>query len=401
MKKWYKLDNIGTFYSLTSNSSIAKVFRYSVFLNEEIDPKTLQLSLNKTLETFPNFNVNLKKGFYWYYLSESTKQNKVTKENLPVCFKIYKNEHDLLYRVSYYKNKINLEISHILSDGKGTIEFLKLLITNYISLKYNIENNYINKSSEQNKTENSFKKYNKKEKQTKKEKIKIYKYKGKHKINRPIFMESHLPLDKIIKLSKQYNTTITILLLSILIYSFKDTMNTRDLNKYIKIDIPVDLRNFFNSKTTMNFFGLTNVTYKLNTNDSLIEIINEITKQFKQKLSERVNKMVSFEKNIFCRIVPLFIKRIVLNIIDKFTSNMSTTCLSNLGLITLDKDIEKYIKYITVNTNPTNFQFTICSFKNDLSIGVSSIYTNNDIIKNFFRYFTSNNIDVKIDVSEV
>jgi len=88
----------------------------------------------------------LKKGFFWYYLDETRKKCKITKENLPVCFKIYNNSDDFLYRISYYQKKINFEVSHILSDGRGSIEFFKLLLTNYISIKYNlnlssIENN--------------------------------------------------------------------------------------------------------------------------------------------------------------------------------------------------------------------------------------------------------------------
>ena len=127
-KKWYKLDNIGKFYASIKNTKTPKVFRYSAVLKEDIDKEILQDALNKTIEIFTNFNVNLKRGLFWYYLDETNKKNIVTEENLPICFKIYNNSDDFLYRVSYFKRKINLEMSHILSDGKGGIEFLKLLI---------------------------------------------------------------------------------------------------------------------------------------------------------------------------------------------------------------------------------------------------------------------------------
>jgi len=108
MKKWYKLDNVGKFYASTSNSIIPKVFRYSAYLYENINEDILQIALNKTIEIFPNFNVNLKRGFFWYYLDETSKQNKVTKENLPICFKLYNNSDDYLFKVTYYKKKINI-----------------------------------------------------------------------------------------------------------------------------------------------------------------------------------------------------------------------------------------------------------------------------------------------------
>lgn len=407
MRKWYKLDNIGTFYSLTTSNKVSKVFRFSSLLKEEVDKSLLQQALDKTIETFPNFNVNLRRGFYWYYLDEATKTNKVTKENLPICFKIYNNSDDFLYRVIYYKKKISLEVSHILSDGRGSIEFFKLLITNYICLKYKIKGNFTNDNSALEKAEDSFSKYYKKYKISNKPKIKIYRYKGRKLRNQTRFMECHLELNKVLKLSKKYNTTLTIFLLSVLIYSFKDKLNVSDFNKSIKIDIPVDLRNYFKSTTSMNFFGLSSINYKFSSmEDTLEDIIKSVSKQFKEninanKLSERVNLMVSLEKNWFCRLVPIFIKEPAINLIDKIIMKRSTTSLSNVGIIKLDDKIEEYITSISAITSTQGFQFTICSFKDDLCIGISNRYINNDIIKNFCRYFSHNNIKTSIDVSEV
>ena len=80
---------------------------------------------------------------------------------------------------------------------------------------------------------------------------------------------------------------------------------------------------------------------------------------------------------------------------------MSTTCLSNIGKIEFNKEISKYINNISVLTSTNNFQFTICSHKEDLSIGISSKYKYNNIIKNFCCFFPKNNIDININVSEV
>ena len=67
----------------------------------------------------------------------------------------------------------------------------------------------------------------------------------------------------------------------------------------------------------------------------------------------------------------------------------------------MDKRIEEYVKSMSVITSTNGFQFTICSFKDDLCIGISSRFINNDIIKNFCRYFSNNDMKVSIDVSEV
>ena len=263
IKTWYKLDNVGKFYASIKNTKIPKVFRYSAILVDDIDENILQEALNNTTEVFTNFNVNLKRGLFWYYLDETSKINKVLKENLPVCFKLYNNSDDFLYRVSYYKRKINFEVSHIISDGRGSVEFFKLLLTNYVNIKYNLNiDTSINNSSALEKTEDSFTKYYQKVKKTKKEKQIPYIYNAKKYKNQTRFMECNINVKDVLKIAHQYNTTLTGILVSILIFSFKDELKLSDMGKYIKIDIPVDLRNYFKSSSSMNFFGLTTISYK-------------------------------------------------------------------------------------------------------------------------------------------
>ena len=411
-KKWYRLDNVGHFYSSLKNAKIPQVFRYSAVLEEDIDKDILQSALNKTIEIFPNFNVNLRKGFFWYYLDETSKIYQVTEENLPICFKLYKSSDDFLYRVSYYKKKINFETSHILSDGRGSIEFFKLLITNYINEKYDLKiDTTKNNKSTLEKTEDSFDKYyqklksNKDEKPVKKQKP--YLFKGKKFNDQTLFMECHMSAKKIKDLALKYDTTLTALLTAILIYSFKDEMKLSDMDKYVKIDIPVDLRGYFKSSSSMNFFGVTTISYKFNSKEDTIEdIIKEVNEQLKENLKKenlikRVNMMVSLEKNWFCKVAPFFIKDIVLTIANKIASRLGTTCFSNLGVVKLDKEIEDRVKSISVITSTTGFQFTSCTLKNDLCLGISSRYVHNDVIMNFCRFLSSNDIDIKIDVSEV
>ena len=51
-------------------------------------------------------------------------------ENQPPCTAIYGGDrkNELLYRVSYYGCRINLEMFHALSDGNGGFLFLKTIV---------------------------------------------------------------------------------------------------------------------------------------------------------------------------------------------------------------------------------------------------------------------------------
>ena len=247
-RKWYKLDNVGKLYAGAFNASFPKVFRYSAILKDEIDKKILEEALQKTLVIYPNFNVNLRKGIFWYYLNETEKVNKIKEENLPVCYRLYNCSDDFLYRVSYYKCKINLEISHILSDGRGSMEFFKELVTNYCMIRYNlkIKEKKINPSQIE-KAEDSFSKYYTKSKKLQIKRKKVYIYNGKKYRNSTRYMECHLDVNKVLEMAHEYNTTLTVFLVSVLIYAIKDVMNVSEYSKYIKIEIPVDFRTYFKS----------------------------------------------------------------------------------------------------------------------------------------------------------
>ncbi len=406
-KNWYKLDNVGKFYSSIADKEYQQVFRYSITLKDKIEESLLQKALENTIEIFESFNVNLKKGLFWYYLEETNKKYKVTPENLPICFKIYNSSSDFLYRVTFYNKRINFEISHILSDGRGSIEFFKTLVNNYLKLKYNIEIDPNTASSSIEKSEDSFAKYYKKTKNTSENISNIYLYKGQKHLNKTRYLEAHLPVNEIINLAHKENATLTSLLVSVLIYSMKDVMSESELKKNIKIDIPVDLRQYFKSFSSKNYFGLASVTYKFNSReDTLEDVITSVNNQFKKNLTpeeliKRVNKMVAFERNILCRITPIFLKNIALKIINFFSNRMSTSCVSNIGKIEFSESASSYIENVNILTSTPSFQITICSFKNDLSIGISSKYKYNEIIKNFCNYFSKQGIKMTINVSEV
>ena len=402
MRKWYRLDSLAKYYTSNIHGE-QKVFRYSAMLEDNIDKDILQQALDKTIYIYKNFNVNLKRGLFWYYFNESSDVVRVMEENLPICFNLYNSSEDFLYRVSYYKNKINLEVSHMLSDGRGTLGFFKSLLTNYVSLKYKIKIEEEQVGASWNEmTENSFQKYYKKVKRIKKEKDKTYIYKGKKYRNQTRFMECYMDATKLLNIAHSYNTSITALLTSMLIYSFKDVMKLSDMNKYIKIDIPVDLRGFYKSSSSQNFVGICSISYKFNSKDDTLEdVIRSVDNQFKteiteEKINQKVNSLVAVENNPFCRFVPLFIKTRVISLGKKILVSNASTCLSNVGVIEMDNNIKQKIKTISAMISTEDFQFTICTFNNTLCLTISSAYVTNDIIKNYCRSFSNMGVDVTI-----
>lgn len=402
-KKWFKLDNAAKIFPPVSNKKDPKVFRFVCVLKENIDKNILQESVNEALNFFPNFRSILKKGFFWHYL-ETTDFNPIIKEEKKdICSPIYnKNKKKLLFRVNYYKNRINLEVYHALTDGTGALEFLKTIVHIYISKKYNIEEfNFDYDASINEKSSDSFNKYYKFQLNKIEKSNKVYQIKG-DKLNKIRVINGCMNTKNLIDLAHKYNTTLTGLIVSIYILAIKENMDLKDENKFITIDIPVNLRKYFKSQTARNFFSV--IKLKYNGSDNLEDIIKYVDKNLKKELKKdnlfkTMNKYATFEHNFLIRLIPLFVKNFILKIIIKFVKTTST--VTNLGIIKVDDSIKDYIDSFEVYVSTDKMQISMCSYLDKLNISFTSIFDNMDIIKNFYRKLSSFGIDIIISSNNV
>ena len=136
--RWEKLDNTAHLFPVIAGESMSNVYRISVTLSELIDPELLQQALDIVLPKIDGFNMRLIRGVFWYYFEENGKPApKVKKESAFPCRFIQQNKnHSYLFRVTYYKYRINLEVFHVLADGMGGINFLKELTYQYLRLAH-------------------------------------------------------------------------------------------------------------------------------------------------------------------------------------------------------------------------------------------------------------------------
>ena len=120
-----------------STKNDTRVFRFYCELKEMIEPKLLQLALDRTVETYPIFLSVIRKGVFWSYLEKSSLHPCVREEYKEPCSRIYiKDKKSLLFEVTYYKKRINFEVFHVLTDGTGATEFLRELVKNYLYLAH-------------------------------------------------------------------------------------------------------------------------------------------------------------------------------------------------------------------------------------------------------------------------
>ena len=236
--EWTRLDNASKIFPATCNYRDTKVFRLVCELNDEVEPEILQQALDLTIESFPLHQSVLRRGVFWYYFEPSDLHPDVEIESNPICAPIYyKDKKSLLYRVFYYNRRINLEIFHALSDGTGALWFFQALIHNYILLKYKDtysgnEPKLLYNSSISEKTDDSFGRhfigeniFKKKNRDIHEKKKKAYHVSGSRIEEKRIkLIEGSMSLNDIIEEAHKYNTTITIFLSSLFIYSISKQM---------------------------------------------------------------------------------------------------------------------------------------------------------------------------------
>lgn len=52
---WYKMDNASVMYSSLQKEEYSAIYRFSAYMDEEVDPEALQRALEPVLRRFPGF----------------------------------------------------------------------------------------------------------------------------------------------------------------------------------------------------------------------------------------------------------------------------------------------------------------------------------------------------------
>ena len=227
----------------------------------------------------------------------------------------------------------------------------------------------------------------------------------KYHENRLKIIEGIVSVKKVLDLAKSYDVSLTVYLASVLIKSIGDAMDVKDWGKDIAIAIPVNLRNYYPSYTVRNFFNAVNVRYNYNGED-LVDIIKEIDKQLKVSLSKenirnKMNSMARLEDIFVIRLIPIFIKDFILKYAYKFSDFSETMTLSNVGVINMPDAYQSYIDYFSVFMSTSRIQLCLCSYLDNLVFSFTSQFVNSEIEKNFFRFFTSQGINVIINTNDL
>lgn len=415
-KFWFTLDNAAKIFPAIITKEVTAVFRLSAILKNPVEIKALRKAVLLAEKQFPYYLVQLRKGFFWFYLEHLPKHIQIEVDDKPYCRKFPKG--GLLIRILIKNANISIEFSHILTDGSGAFEFFKTILILY-SMECGAEISDKDHFSDpvgripEEKYEDAYNRYFKSEIPPMVKRSKAfhlpYPLKAKPRLT---IMNVTFSLKQIKQVSKAKGVSITIYLVSVYLYALQEiyeslnTLSKYKKNKILRIQIPINLRKIFPSKTMRNFslFVMPEIDLRLGhyTFDEIIKAVYHQTKlETDEKLiNKNISRNVGSEKKLYVRGIPLILKSLILRM--KYYSlgtSQYSGVITNLGKIELPAETSKFFDYFIMTPPPPNKMLKIScgviGFGDKLVLSFANITNSKKFEEKFLQFMNEQNIDVE------
>ena len=414
---WDKLDNTANLFPVIATEQMSNVYRISVSLTEPVDRVLLQEAIDRILPQFLVFRMRLRTGVFWYYFEENTKPAPLVREEYrsPGAYIDKSRNNQYMFRVTYYKCRINLEVFHALTDGSGGMMFFKELIYQYLRLKYpellEVEKDKISPGIFLDKEDSYIKNF-------KKGHAKVYQSRRAVCLKGECFpreqmgvVHGYMPVDQLKEVSKRYGVTINQYLVGVFIYSiYKEYLNGQPSRVPINCCVPVNLRPYYDSHTMKNFFAMVSAVFLPEKEDyTLEEVLSIVAEDLKRQVTpENLNNIMSYnvanEKNWILRAVPLAVKRLAIRFVYGTSAKATTATVTNIGNIELREPYRKYVEhfYATLSMSKgQNMKGTVCSYNGVLVFTFSSVLRDLSVQKRFFQTITKDGVAAAVESNGV
>jgi len=413
---WLRLDNAAKIFPAVMGKEVTAVFRITADLKQRVKVKPFLEAVQAIENRFPYFKVGLKTGFFWYYLEHFDLPVTVVPDVGIPCRAFAQNE--IMFRILVRENSISVEFSHILTDGAGAFEFLKTLLITYFDkcgVPAPSDYPYCRSGEEpsEEEYEDAYLKYF--------QKIKASTARGPGAFHIPFHLRKKPRFDQLtavvslhgaIKKAKESEVSITEYLVAVLLFSLQEIFLSlpararRKSDKIIKIEVPLNLRKVFPTKTMRNFslFVKPGIDLRLGyyTFEEILKIVfHQMRLETDKKIINKViSRHVGGEKNPVVRVMPLFLKSFLLSRLYAADSKSFTSVITNYGKVAFPPEIGDRIEKFIFIPPPPNKKIKIncgvIGFEDKLIINFGNTTVSKELERRFFTFLTANGISVKI-----
>ena len=399
---WTRLENSAIIYPSSKTSKYASVFRMSVLVDAPVDEELLSEALSTVLKRFPSFRYTIRRGFFWWFLQKLENEPVVSRRRDLGPIDI-KHNGGYMFRLCAEGRRIDLDVFHALTDGTGALTFLLSIVAEYLKLRNGVSVPYgkwvLDPDSEplEEEIEDGFDRFSGSKGSLDEEK-RAWHIKGtneRHDVLNSFGVS--LSAEAVKAKAAELDCTVTELLSAVMLSSLQELHRSARGRRspHIRVELPVNLRPVFGSKTMRNFASY--IYLSIDTSNGCLafeDILKEVKFQKRLytqpgRLRRRIAANVKLEDNFGIRCIPLFIKRPIINLINFLKGdNYATYTFSNIGSIDLPSEVASSLRDIHFVLGRTLGRSGSCaalSFDGTLNLNFTRKIVEDDLERIFVR----------------
>lgn len=404
----YSLDNSAVFMASVAGPAEPFVFRLSAELDAAVSLPELTAALDSLRPRFPTFFVGLRKGVFWHYLGPLPEAEVLEPEEGDPCAPMGRGR--CLVRVIPKGRRVSCEFHHVVTDGMGGLSFLKSLIVEYLRLRGGTAlpgtADYPGilrpeSAPQREELEDSYGRIFRDgvpmpEKAGRSFTIPGRRMERAYRVTRGV-----LPSDTLHDAARRRGATVTDLLVAAhfaalqeLRAGLPDTARIRRRWR-LSVQVPVDLRRIYGSRTLRNFFlfAAPQADLRLGTwsFDELLRRAHHETRLGLEgkELLRQVRRNVGGQRNPVARPVLLPLKDLVLRIVNATIGASSYSgSLSNLGVVELPRPFADHVtsfEFVPPRSKTVGANIGVVAWKGRTRICVGSTVADLGFERAFFR----------------
>ena len=395
------------------------VFGVSATLTRRIHADLLQQALDRIMPRFPYYKVQLRSGLFWHFLEENAARVLVRPENPSPCMVLPDRDgNKLLFRVQAFERRISVEFSHIITDGAGALLFFKTLIAAYLELRGSTLDSWeglLNPDDEPDpeEYEDAYSRYTKQPAPKPERMSRAFRLPFPLRLNyRYSVLTGECSSRAVYTLAKELGVSVTEYLAGIYLYILQGIY--KDLPGYIRhrarktlrLNIPVDLRKLYPTKTMRNFTLLVSPGVDLRLGwYSFDEIVQQVHFHMRSEahvrhINRQLVRNLNPEVNAFFRGVPLLLKNAVLH--SRY-ANLGpihySGVLTNIGVIDMPGGVAGEIESFTFIPTPgpeLRVHAAVATYGDRMRITFGSVTEVQEVEQRFFGFLVDLGIHVKL-----
>ena len=392
--RFIPIDNAAQIFVSINSKKETTMSRIALTLKQPIIKEQLNKALINVITVFPFYQVYLKKQFF-DYIFERTNDLPIIEEDTKWTNRyIDFNKKRFPFKIKFKERTIALEMSHILSDGYGTLSFLLSLTSEYLRIS-NLETGtspLIKKPGDkilEEEWECAFRKNFSKKGPKVKMSPSAYIPKGEMiSVEKYFSTRIIMDLEKVRSKARKNNVTLNVYMSAVYAFALQG-MYLEEIEKGnikstlpIRLQIPVNLRKDFPTKSLRNFSYLYSPSFNIIKGkysfSELIELISMAIRheRHSDSIKNQVSRNLRAENILFFKILPRALKQLLFRVFyHLFARSQYSGVLTNMGDIKLPSNLEKEIEsfdIIPCNSPVPGRNTALFSYKGKLEINIGS-----------------------------